>query len=50
LPPLGAKNREEQLLHYTDEIMCQIAALLPEDMRGFYADQPRLAEILSQGG
>jgi hypothetical protein len=27
--------------------MCHIAALLPPDRRGFYADHPRLKEILA---
>lgn len=46
LPPLPRKNREEALQTYTDEIMCQIAALLPERCRGFYAEHPRLKELL----
>jgi 1-acyl-sn-glycerol-3-phosphate acyltransferase len=40
------KGREEALRQATDEIMCQIAALLPENYRGFYADHPRLKELL----
>jgi 1-acyl-sn-glycerol-3-phosphate acyltransferase len=47
LPPLPRENRDEALKRYTDEIMCHIAALLPERYRGFYADHPRLKEILS---
>jgi 1-acyl-sn-glycerol-3-phosphate acyltransferase len=47
LPPLIPRHREAQLQQYTDEIMCQIAALLPEELRGFYADHPRLKEILN---
>lgn len=31
---------------YTTEIMCQIAALLPVNRRGVYADHPRLKELL----
>ena len=27
--------------------MCHIAALLPERYRGFYADHPRLKELLA---
>jgi 1-acyl-sn-glycerol-3-phosphate acyltransferase len=46
LPPLKHHDRETQLELYTDEIMCQIAALLPEELRGFYADHPRLKEFL----
>ena len=45
--PLPAENREEILAAYTDEMMCQIAALLPENYRGFYADHPRLKQLLA---
>jgi len=47
IPPLPKINREEFLQKYTDEIMCQIAALLPPSYRGVYADHPRLKEILA---
>jgi 1-acyl-sn-glycerol-3-phosphate acyltransferase len=40
------KNRDEALQEQTDEIMCQIAALLPESYRGVYADHPRLKELV----
>ena len=46
LPPLPRANRDEVLKRYTDEIMCRIAALLPEKYRGVYADHPRLKELL----
>lgn len=46
LPPLPKQNRDEALQRYTDEIMCQIAALLPEAYRGMYAEHPRLKELL----
>jgi 1-acyl-sn-glycerol-3-phosphate acyltransferase len=46
LPPLPRENRDEALKQYTDEIMCRIAALLPEKYRGVYADHPRLKELL----
>lgn len=46
LPPLPRENRDEVLKNYTDEIMCHIAALLPEKYRGFYKDHPRLRELL----
>ena len=46
LPPLPRENRDEVLKRYTDEIMCHIAALLPETHRGVYADHPRLKELL----
>jgi 1-acyl-sn-glycerol-3-phosphate acyltransferase len=48
LPPLSPYTRDAQLKDGTDEIMCQIAALLPPEQRGFYADHPRLKEILNQ--
>jgi 1-acyl-sn-glycerol-3-phosphate acyltransferase len=40
-------EREAAMEQYTTEVMCQIAALLPPPYRGFYADHPRLKEILS---
>jgi 1-acyl-sn-glycerol-3-phosphate acyltransferase len=49
LPPLKGKDREETLQAYTDEIMCRIAALLPAEARGVYADHPRLQELLQAG-
>lgn len=46
VPPLPKTNRDEALKNYTDEIMCQIAALLPERYRGVYANHTRLKELL----
>ena len=48
LPPLDAKDRDQALQRSTDEIMCQIAALLPPSYRGVYADHPRLIELLKE--
>ena len=48
LPPLPRENRDEILKQYTDEIMCHIAALLPEQHRGVYAEHPRLQELLKE--
>jgi 1-acyl-sn-glycerol-3-phosphate acyltransferase len=48
LPPLPRENRDEVLKQYTDEIMCHIAALLPELYRGVYGDHPRLKELLHE--
>jgi 1-acyl-sn-glycerol-3-phosphate acyltransferase len=48
LPPLPRENRDAVLKKYTDEIMCHIAALLPEKYRGVYADHPRLKELLGE--
>jgi len=42
------KGREEAMRQATDEIMCQIGALLPEKYRGVYADHPRLKELEKQ--
>ncbi|HNB50440.1 MAG TPA: lysophospholipid acyltransferase family protein [Anaerolineales bacterium] len=47
LPRLPKQNHDEALQQYTDEIMCQIAALLPEAYRGHYAQYPRTLELLS---
>jgi 1-acyl-sn-glycerol-3-phosphate acyltransferase len=46
IPPLPKTNRDAALKDYTDEIMCQIAALLPERYRGVYTNHPRLKELL----
>ena len=45
-PPLERENREETMARYTTELMLRIAALLPEEYRGFYRDHPRLGEFL----
>lgn len=49
-PALERRNREAALQEITDEIMCRIAALLPEAYRGVYADHPRLPEFLKEYG
>jgi 1-acyl-sn-glycerol-3-phosphate acyltransferase len=46
-PDLSRDDRDAALQRYTDEIMCQIAALLPPKYHGFYAEHPRLKEILT---
>jgi len=46
IPALPKTNRNEALQNYTDEIMCRMAALLPERYRGVYARHPRLKELL----
>jgi 1-acyl-sn-glycerol-3-phosphate acyltransferase len=48
LPPLPRENRDETLQQYTDDIMCHIAALLPEKYRGVYANHPKLKELLQR--
>ena len=46
LPPLNRKDRDVSLRHNTDEIMCQIAVMLPKKYRGFYGDHPRCKDLL----
>lgn len=48
IPPLPVTGKEEALKTATDEVMCQIAALLPESYRGVYADHPRTFELLNR--
>ncbi len=48
LPPFPKENRDEVLQQYTNEIMCRIAVMLPEKNRGYYADHPRLKEMLNE--
>jgi 1-acyl-sn-glycerol-3-phosphate acyltransferase len=45
LPPHG-HAKASLLEQYTDEIMCRLAALLPAQYRGVYADHPRLRELV----
>jgi len=47
LPKYRIQERREKLKVYTDEIMCHIAALLPPERRGFYANFPRTLELLA---
>ncbi len=47
-PAMDRNNREGQLQQLTDEIMCQIAAMLDQKYWGFYAEHPRLKEILAE--
>jgi 1-acyl-sn-glycerol-3-phosphate acyltransferase len=48
LPPLERENRDVQVKQMVDEVMCQIAALLPQKYWGVYKDHPRLKEILAE--
>lgn len=48
LPEMDRDDRQTWLTRNTDEIMCRIAALLPPKYRGFYADHPRLKELLKE--
>lgn len=47
VPPLPRHNKDEFLQQTTDEMMCRVAALLPPEYRGVYADHPRLHELLA---
>jgi 1-acyl-sn-glycerol-3-phosphate acyltransferase len=46
LPALDPENRSSGLRQNTDEIMCRIAALIPVQYHGYYANNPRLQELL----
>ncbi len=48
LPALPRNDRDSTLKGFTDEIMCRIAALIPEKNRGVYADHPKLKELLAR--
>jgi 1-acyl-sn-glycerol-3-phosphate acyltransferase len=47
LPPAKGQDRDAALQEFTEEVMCRIAALLPEERRGVYAEHPRLKELLA---
>lgn len=47
LLPLPKEDRDSNIQNYNDEIMCRIAALLPVEYRGVYADHPRVEELTS---
>lgn len=48
LSSIRGKDRDAAMQQYTDEVMCRIAALLPPERRGVYAQHPRLKELLYQ--
>lgn len=50
LKPVNPEEREKKYQEYTDEIMCRIAALMPEKYWGYYHDHPRLKELISSKG
>lgn len=50
LPSVPRNNRGIALRQNTDEIMCQIAAMLPPIYHGIYANNPRLQELLNELG
>jgi 1-acyl-sn-glycerol-3-phosphate acyltransferase len=45
IPP--GRGREQAYREATDELMCRIAALLPERYRGVYAHHPRLQQLVA---
>ncbi len=47
-PKLDRSNREGQLQNLTVEVMCRIAAMMPQKYHGFYAEHPRLKELLAE--
>lgn len=47
LPPVSRQTRDADLQKNTEEIMCQIAALIPPSYRGVYADHPRVQQLLA---
>lgn len=47
LPKVERASRTDDLERNTDEIMCQIAVMLPPSYRGAYAEHPRLHELLN---
>lgn len=54
LPPdiksVKGVERDTMLQNSIDEVMCRIAAMLPESYRGYYKDHPRTLELLNQKG
>lgn len=48
LPAYPELDREDRLEKQTNELMCQIAALLPADRHGYYRDNPRIGEIQAE--
>ena len=48
LPRIDPDNRDESLRTATDEVMCRIAALLPDHYHGFYAGNPRISELRAE--
>ncbi len=47
-PEVERHERDAALKRNTEELMCQIAALLPEEYHGFYAGYPRVKELIEQ--
>jgi 1-acyl-sn-glycerol-3-phosphate acyltransferase len=50
LPLLAAGERSAGLREQADVVMCHIAALLPPEYRGLYANHPELQRLLTKAG
>jgi 1-acyl-sn-glycerol-3-phosphate acyltransferase len=48
IPEIGRDNREAEMQRWTDEVMCRIAVLIPEQYRGVYKDHPRVKELQNE--
>lgn len=48
LPPLDRLNKDASIKRNTEEIMCRIAAMLPQSYRGFYAEHPRTYDLVKE--
>lgn len=48
LPANVELERDVRLEQQTNEMMCQIAALLPAERHGYYRENPRIGEILAE--
>lgn len=46
--PIDPARRAESLREMTDDVMCRIAALIPDGMHGFYAGNPNIERIRSE--
>jgi 1-acyl-sn-glycerol-3-phosphate acyltransferase len=47
LSAIDSDQRQSHLRADTDEIMCRIAGLMPAEYHGYYADHPRLQDLLA---
>jgi hypothetical protein len=48
IPEIGCENREAEMQRWTDEVMCHMTVLVPEDLRGVYRDHPRVKKLLTE--
>jgi len=45
---IDPERRDESMEEETTELMCRIAAMLPEQYRGYYKDNPRIRELTEE--